>query len=176
MSELLTKLESETCSRCGGSGQYSRCSWYGTTCFRCRGRKVTFTKRGEAAQRFLQGLRSKPAREFAVGDLFWLDGVPGFTKSAFHKITAIKVHSAAEKIAKGHRSESNGVEVPQRDTLILEAEKTRYECDADTIIRKGCTVEEKAATLAQALAFQATLTKTGKPMKRKPVESLALFA
>jgi hypothetical protein len=172
MSELLQTLESETCSRCGGSGNYSRCEWYGTTCFRCRGRKVTYTKRGEQALRFLNGLRSKPAREFAVGDLFWLEGVPGFTKSAFHKVTAIKVHSAAEKVAKGHRSLTNGIEVPQRDTLILEAEKTSYECDPDTVIRKGCTAEEKAATMAQALEYQATLGKNGKPLKRLPSRML----
>lgn len=175
MADLLKELESETCSRCGGSGHYSRCEWYGTTCFRCRGRKITYTKRGDAALRYLQALRSKPAREFAVGDLFWLEGVPGFTKSAFHKVIEIKVHTAAEKIAKGHRSWTNNIEVPQKDSLVLVAEKTRYECDGETIIRKGCTVEEKAATAAQALAYQATLTKTGKVAKKFENQP-ALFA
>ncbi len=27
----------EQCSRCGGSGHFSRCQMYGTTCFKCRG-------------------------------------------------------------------------------------------------------------------------------------------
>jgi len=29
----------DNCSRCGGSGNYSRCAMYGTTCFKCRGSK-----------------------------------------------------------------------------------------------------------------------------------------
>src|SRR5207249_1748734 len=44
-------FESETCSRCGGSGHYSYCQRYGTTCFKCGGRTTVLTKRGEAAQR-----------------------------------------------------------------------------------------------------------------------------
>lgn len=176
MSELLKELERETCSRCGGSGNYSYCQSYGTTCFRCRGRKFTYTARGEAALRFLNALRSKPAREFVPGDLFWLEGVPGFTKSAFHKVTNVRVFTAAEKVEKGLRSWAGGVEIPQRDSLILESASMNYETDGETLLRKGCTAEEKAATLAQALEYQATLTKRGTVAKRKSANQAALFA
>lgn len=62
-------LETETCSRCGGSGSYSWCQMYGSVCFKCRGRKVVFTKRGAAANAYLIALRSKPAAEVKVGDV-----------------------------------------------------------------------------------------------------------
>ena len=31
-----------TCTRCDGTGHYSYCSQYGTTCFKCGGQKVAF--------------------------------------------------------------------------------------------------------------------------------------
>ena len=34
-----------TCTRCGGSGHYSRCASYGTTCFKCSGHTVTIPSR-----------------------------------------------------------------------------------------------------------------------------------
>lgn len=174
MSELLKKLETETCSRCGGSGHFSYCQMWGTICFRCKGKKITYTKRGAAAALYLESLRKKPASEFKVGELFYQEGLPGFYKGGFHTITSIRVHSAAEKVAKGFKSMTNGIEVPQRDSLILEAEGTSWEGGPECLIRKGCTAEEKAATFKQALEYQATLTKMGKPAKR-PAKEPGLF-
>lgn len=34
-----------TCSRCGGSGHYSYCERYGTSCFKCEGNKMTLPRR-----------------------------------------------------------------------------------------------------------------------------------
>ena len=47
----LTAWETEVCSRCGGTGNFSYCMSHGTKCFRCKGNKITLTKRGEAAQK-----------------------------------------------------------------------------------------------------------------------------
>lgn len=55
-------LETVTCSRCCGSGNYSWCQRYGTTCFKCGGRKAVLTKRGAAAAALLDRLRSKPQK------------------------------------------------------------------------------------------------------------------
>ncbi len=38
-----------TCYRCGGSGHYSSCEMYGTTCFDCAGKGVVI-RRGKAAK------------------------------------------------------------------------------------------------------------------------------
>lgn len=42
-------FETTKCSRCMGSGHYSRCEMYGTTCFGCHGTGKVLSKRGRAA-------------------------------------------------------------------------------------------------------------------------------
>jgi hypothetical protein len=50
---VYTKIvfEMETCSRCGGTGRYSYNPFHGDVCFKCRGRKRTFTRNGAAARK-----------------------------------------------------------------------------------------------------------------------------
>jgi len=148
MAEILDKLETETCSRCGGTGHYSYCQSYGTTCFRCRGRKVTYSKRGQAAAIYMENLRKKPANQFQPGDLLYVEGIPGFTKSKFYKVTSVWMR------------------VAERVEFTIECDGYTYGTSPETMLRKGCTAEEKAETLKQALAYQATLTKQGKVAKK----------
>src|SRR5262245_43139450 len=65
--EKSTSLETITCSRCGGSGQFSYCQRWGTTCFKCVGRKRVYTKRGAAARRYMENLLSVPASQLQPG-------------------------------------------------------------------------------------------------------------
>ena len=60
-------FESEPCSRCGGSGQYSYCQSYGTTCFRCKGLKETLTKRGTVAQGWFNQMCMKRIDQYSRG-------------------------------------------------------------------------------------------------------------
>lgn len=46
----------------------------GGWCFKCHGRGYTRTKRGSAAFTFLNNLLSKPAKDLAVGDVFFSQG------------------------------------------------------------------------------------------------------
>src|SRR5215470_11209158 len=85
-------FENVPCSRCGGSGHYSYCQTYGTTCFKCAGDGATLTKRGAVAQAFLTQSRKRKAGEFQVGDHYLMDGVPGFSRSEWIKITEIKAN------------------------------------------------------------------------------------
>ncbi len=43
--------EKETCSRCNGSGSYSWCQRFGSTCFKCQGNGKQLTRRGKAAMK-----------------------------------------------------------------------------------------------------------------------------
>src|SRR5262245_6075925 len=72
-----TLFESQTCSRCGGTGHYSYCQMHGTTCFKCGGKGVTLTKRGSAAQAWFTAQKMRPASEIKVGDKIVVDGMPG---------------------------------------------------------------------------------------------------
>jgi hypothetical protein len=59
--------DTEPCSRCGGSGHHSRCEMYGTTCFKCSGRKVTLTRRAAKVGAQLAEIRNR--RQVAGYDL-----------------------------------------------------------------------------------------------------------
>src|SRR5437762_14173208 len=60
-------FETVTCGRCGGTGHYSYCERYGTTCFKCAGQKVVYTNRGAMARAYFESLLSLKAKDLEVG-------------------------------------------------------------------------------------------------------------
>lgn len=171
----MTTLETETCSRCGGTGQYSYCQRYGTKCFKCAGQKVTLTKRGAAAAAWLEELRSVPAGEVKVGDLIRFEYFAGESMSYFF--------AAVESIEAPNYKVQNKItgefETPAGVILLTgsrmkwgKAEKIGAHYQVTRKIRKGWTGPEKAAQFAAALAYQATLTKAGTPRKKLAKETV----
>jgi hypothetical protein len=141
-------FESVVCSRCGGGGHYSFCPSYGTRCFKCAGKGWTLTKRGAAANEFLAQLLTVAAADLIHGQRFLLEGVPGFTAS---------VWSTVEEI----------VPDPLNPGMIrVEGSKGSLITGPACRVRVNHTAAEKAPKIAAALAFQATLTKTGTIRKR----------
>lgn len=65
--------DTETCSRCAGSGVHSYCQMHGDTCFKCRGKGRTYTKVSQASAAAVVALRrsltEKHARDLVVGDV-----------------------------------------------------------------------------------------------------------
>jgi hypothetical protein len=159
------KLETETCSRCGGSGHHSYCQMYGTRSFKCGGVGRTYTKRGRAARTYLEQLRSKRACELAAGDVVHYAGVSG---AWWITLTEVGVSTMRSSTLIG------GVWVPRDNSDLIDyvgARKDGELCSMswlprDHRVRVAQTAEQKAATYAQAVAYQATLTKSGTPRKR----------
>lgn len=166
------KLERETCSRCGGTGNYSFCLSYGTTCFKCAGKKVVLTKRGAAASAYLRAIRSKPAGEIKIGDTIKVGAVTfgGTPYDTWVKVTEIK-----PEVLKG-ASMVNGVMVPY-ETPVLAITGVRkgnaYGTwkKAEDLIEVGHTREGILETLRKAKEYEGTLTKTGTPRKIKAKKS-----
>jgi hypothetical protein len=162
-------FETETCSRCGGSGSYSYCQRFGTVCFKCRGRKVVFTKRGAAANAYLIALRSKPAAHVQVGDVVRLPSVTmgGTPCDVWMTVREVQVVPAGPLPA----GTSGPVDGYTHETVTIGA-GTRSGpvhhggIPSADLIRVAQTAEQKTATFARALAYQATLTKLGKPRAR----------
>ena len=150
-------FENKTCSRCGGSGNYSYCSMYGSTCFKCHGDGVVLTKKGRAAQIWLNAKKRKLLGEVAVGEWVLSEGVPGFSASVWVKIDTVEGEGAERKISglskKGERHGFQGATMELRMFL----GKAR-----------------NAELAAEAKAFEATLTKSGTVMKRKAKAVAAL--
>lgn len=159
-----TTLEIEICGRCGGGGRYSYNQIDGDRCYGCGGSGKRYTKRGKTAAAYLTALRSKRAADVVIGDKI-LDEGGMFTVSQWVEITEIAPDFSCSKIVDGVRVATPMV------SLVGVGLKTKTRVGAvhmpDRMIRIAQTAEQKAATFAQALAYQATLTKSGTVKKSK---------
>lgn len=143
------RLETEACSRCGGSGQYSYCQMHGTRCFKCGGKGSVLTPRGKAANAYLRELRSKRADALQPGDVFFLDGC-----GVFADLWVTVISSGQDPLN------------PQHFTIV--GDKTSYSVlDSATMLRVRHSKEEAARLLQMAIDYQDTLTKTGKPKAKR---------
>jgi hypothetical protein len=155
-----TLFETRPCPRCAGSGRFSYCQNWGTTCFKCGvkpgepGVGVVLTKRGAAAYLYYESLLpTKLARDLQPGDFVtergWrrrVIGAPQPTTNAFVR---------------------NGVEVRAGYLDIPCEQVTHSLVPEDMVLHVAVTRERKAELLAQALDYQSTLTKTGTVRKRR---------
>lgn len=162
-------MEIESCGRCGGSGHYSYCQMYGTTCFGCSGSGLRFTKRGAAANAFLTQIRSKPIAELSVGMEIWDD--PYFSKAGWAKIVAFTPSEQSSW------SVVNGEKVIVPGTYVtMETEKCTHSAlrmEESKLYRVRQSAADAEITRIRAMAFQDTLSKKGEPKKVKPAKSAA---
>jgi len=157
------ELEAETCSRCCGTGKHSHCVQFGDRCFRCGGKGRTLTRRGAAASRYLERLRSKPASELIPGvDIIYARG-HGITPSGWSLVTSVEPSTHRGRYMMG------GVWYEVTDTVDVLTDKPGHglcNCKPDTLFRVRQTPEQAAETWAKAIEYQGTLTKAGKPRTR----------
>lgn len=156
MKPITTDLETQTCTRCAGSGHFSYCQMYGSICFKCGGLGWTLTKRGKVANEALRRMRSKPASELVAGDVILYEG---FTAGS------LRVPS------KWHTVQKVEPDALNPGMLSIVCEGFRSGCGPSTMYRVRQTREQLAATMAAAVAFQSTLTKTGTVRVRKGEKS-----
>lgn len=142
-------FESETCSRCLGSGSYSWCQQWGTVCFGCAGAGKKLTKRGRAAMAHLTDLRSVPAKALVPGTkVYDLDvTMTGATRKVWRTLV------------------SSEVAADGRLTLVYAKNFEAHGVDPERPYRVAQTPERLKETLEAALAYQVTLTKEGKVRK-----------
>lgn len=142
-----TIFETETCSRCGGCGRYSYCQMYGDTCFKCHGKGKVYTARGQAAKLYYNSLCSLTLDKLEVGMEIWCESF--FTKSGWSTVTTIRPDTLNEGMVIVETGRmSHGVWAKEVNTF-----------------RVRQTPEQVKAKQAQAIAFERSLNKTGKPNK-----------
>jgi hypothetical protein len=143
-------LESKTCGRCGGSGKFSWCQSHGDMCFGCHGDGVVLTKRGKAAQMWLNAKKRKPLGEVAVGEWVLSEGIPGFSASVWVKIDTVEGEGEALKVS----------------GLSKKGERHGFG-NAAMVMRMFLGKARNAELAKEALEFQATLTQAGTVRKVK---------
>lgn len=147
-------FEHETCSRCCGGGEYSFNLMHGSRCYGCAGTGYKLTKRGQAAQQFLNEMRALPMENFQIGDLIRFDGA----SSRWEKIVSIEFLNG-EQAGYVNRPDLQCVRIKTNGSGMIGFVGSKY--------TKGFTAEEKQKQVDKALAYQETLTKTGKTRKQK---------
>jgi hypothetical protein len=148
-------FESATCGRCGGSGSYSWCQMYGSRCFKCAGAGVTLTKRGAAAQAHFTELCSSRIEDLKVGDTIRCEAYyPAGMVRYWGRVTEL----ALTPDVNGHLRVT---------TTNDKRGQMSHHVFAGTKFRVAQSAEAKQAKTAEALAYQATLTKTGTVRKVK---------
>ena len=110
---MRTNFETQTCSRCHGSGSYSYCQQYGHKCFKCAGSGKTLTKRGAAARAYYETLCTVPANAVVIGDRIAASGMTlgGIPFSYVGTVTEIKSRQATKTTVRTARPNSTSIDV-----------------------------------------------------------------
>lgn len=164
---MKTLFETETCSRCHGTGKHSFCETYRDTCFKCRGAKTVLTKRGYAAQQFYIDSCTVPVANVKVGDVIKVTSMThgGGSFSYRAQIVEVDVQEGAMT------SITNGITTVY-DMIVLRTEHPKYGSSSIGMANTG-TVRvyrpDDSERFTLALEYQNSLTKAGtvrKSMKK----------
>jgi hypothetical protein len=154
--DLSTGFETKVCSRCGGSGKYSYCQSYGSTCFKCSGKGAVYTVRGLAAIAYARSLREVEVRTVEVGWLMWVASSPLGGKSGWLKVTEAMHQS-------GSRWGKDGEWMPYWD--ISHSGGGQGFCYPTDTVQAVASKSRLAEVRALALVYQQGLTQAGKVRK-----------
>lgn len=148
-------LETETCSRCHGVGEYSYCEMYGKTCFKCHGKGRTLTKRAQIAAKWMSEQNLIPASEVTVG----------------MRVKALGMTITVRTIEPGCQSKSmvNGVWVDNEQHLCFRGQDHGFQVMPTTMVQLIRSREVQIEMFRAAIEYQNSLTKAGKPAKRERV-------
>ena len=144
---MTTAFETEPCTRCGGTGQHSFNGEH-SRCYKCDGKNGcrALTKRGQAAKEFYIARLTVPVTEIEVGQMVFVPNLGKF------RVVEIK--------RKVQNYVYNGVEKSQNAVVIV-GKNVSFQTVETATIRLIPTEDENKALIAEALEYQATLTKAG---------------
>lgn len=150
----ITKFETTTCGRCGGSGNYSFNLIHGSRCYGCGGAGQVLTKRGKAAQAWFRARLTRPAMEYQPGWLVFTGDLSPFARGVWVKPMGFAL------------TKDNCVSPNNTVAEFMVPRLGRVYVSLSQPMRMVASIEERDRLLGQALEYQATLSpKTGKPLK-----------
>jgi hypothetical protein len=174
---LADVIETRSCSRCGGCGEYSFNMMDGTRCFGCGGSGVQQTKRGSAARALYTALTSMEAAYVRPGDVLW---DPHYGRCRVEAVTANADDQHTGRILPAddpallEAAERGATIIPREggekavvyEGLNIKTDRIRF---GGTLPEKGMQLliskEMRCAVLKTVAEYQAALTKAGKPRK-----------
>lgn len=168
-----TKLlfEHITCCRCGGTGMFGPLCVHAGICFKCSGKGSVLTKRGAVAQAFLNDLLRVTLDQLKVGDKIFFEG---FNAGSYCEPSRWGTIESIEFLPNAPSYPGHPDKVEWRVNTTAGSWQGLLDDNGkcEQKFRKAWTAEEKQVKREIALAFQATLTKQGKPRKEFVLESI----
>lgn len=141
---MATIFETETCTRCGGSGRYSFNTFDRDTCLGCNRSGTTLSKRGKAAKAYFISLLKKPASSIKAGDQI-------FEQGQWRTVQSVGPSGSYQLV--------NGSKVALID---VRTKKISISFVPGATLTAVTSNEELEQAKQKALEYQATLTKTGR--------------
>ena len=151
-------FESNMCERCSGTGLWARNA--GRQCFKCNGRGWLLTKRGERAAQYYAAKRQVPIESLKVGDAIAIGG-----RSGWWSIKSITTRPANE-CGYPQFPDLMAVQVDLERSERMGGGKALYTQFVGEMVTKAQSNADKQSLIADALAYQATLSKSGKIAKQ----------
>lgn len=160
-----TIFETEVCSRCGGTGRFSHNGEH-DRCYKCDGKNGcrSLTKRGAAARAWFDARMTVEPQDVKVGDMIRTRGVKQLTVSSITEKKSGEVINTRT----GERTPIVFYVFENAKGFQAAVQKTAKPSDPRSpwAIRRVLQQAELDEVIAEALAYQETLTKAGKPRKR----------
>lgn len=146
------KFERETCTRCGGSGHYSYCERYGTTCLKCAGKGEHLTKRAAAANKWARDMRTFPISEIKVGDKISQSPGQWFT------VLSIGPGFPGKSLRDGKWIEIKAIKLTGKNYY--------YTSSVDSKVVRVLPQDVQRTLIEFAILYQNSLTKSGHPKSK----------
>lgn len=124
--------ETETCSRCGGCGQYSYCEVYGTMCLKCHGKGKQYTRQSAKAITAIKEFKTRYNRR--ADEL-----VPGDVVMYNRRFRTVKATGLNGLVS---RSRINGGEWTERPQFAIEFQGLTYVTSPDAPMEVRYTPEQ----------------------------------
>jgi hypothetical protein len=153
---MTTRFETKTCSRCAGSGSYSFNQIDGSRCYGCGGSGLQLTKRGAVARAHFYATTRVAIEDVRPGWIIWDEAFLG---------RRAKWMPVVEAGPSETRSSVDGGATWIAHLMVRTA-RGSYSAPAGSMVRAAPDAATINALLDAAVAFQATLTATGKPARR----------
>lgn len=157
---MTIEYEKEPCGRCGGSGQYSWNSMHGSTCYGCSGSGMRLTKRGKAARAFADTLLDIRIEDFAE-----TTGRRAVYRDALSRRKTTFSGAREVESSWGHRLPDGSLKMARAFVLLCRVDGEMVE--TPHVLGAGIKVRMLPieADDDAIMAYQANLTKAGKPRK-----------
>lgn len=144
-------FEAKFCGRCGGSGRFSFNLMDGDRCYGCHGSGIQLTARGKAAKAHLISLQQIAVSDLQVGMFIFDNEV-----NKFLPILEIGTEPCGWLVVGDER-------IPM---FPIKTRRGGLGMTKTSVVRAVRSDEERRAKEAEALVYESTLTKQGKPSKR----------